>query len=108
MIRLDEQTATRRAGIKTHVSGQICVWVDGRSGHVELLGDTIDLFDERHDRLELFVGLSQGRLELGMSVDQTLDLVESVNDEHVDQVLSSSVQPVVEWLQGRRKINQNS
>jgi hypothetical protein len=33
-----------------------------------------------------------------------LDLVEGVHDEHVDQVLASSVQPVVEGLQTKSKI----
>ena len=52
--------------------------------------------DEGDDRVELLVRLAQGRLELRVRVNQALDLVEGVDDEHVDQVLPGSVQPVVE------------
>ena len=36
-----------------------------------------------------------------MSVDESLDLLDGVYDEHVHQVLAGAVQPVVERLQKR-------
>ncbi len=57
-----------------------------------------DLVNEADDGLELLVGLGEGGLELGVGVDQALDLIQSVNNEHIDQVLAGSVQPVVEGL----------
>jgi hypothetical protein len=44
------------------------------------------------------VGFRQSGLELSVGVDQALDLVQRVNDEHVHQVLAGTVQPVVEGL----------
>ena len=82
-----------------YVSSEVGVWVDGGAGHVELLGKVLDLLDERHDGLELLVGLAQRGLELTVGVDQALDLVEGVHDEHVNQVLAGTVKPVVEWLE---------
>ncbi len=61
-------------------------------------GKVFDLVNEADDRLELLVGLREGGLELGVGVNQALDLVQSVNDEHVDQVFAGSIQPVVEGL----------
>ncbi len=52
--------------------------------------------NQRDDGVELLVSLAQGRLELRMRVNQALDLVECVHDEHVDKVLARAVQPVVE------------
>ena len=60
--------------------------------------------DEADDGLELLVGFRKCGLELSVGVDQTLDLVQGVHDEHVDQVLAGSVQPVVERLQRFRVI----
>ena len=34
-----------------------------------------------------------------MSIDQSLDLVNSVNNEHVHKIFTRSIQPVIEWLQ---------
>ena len=67
-----------------------------------MLGELLDLSDECDDGLELLVGLAEGRLELGVGVDQTLDLVQSVDDKHVDQVFAGAVQPVVEGLRENR------
>ena len=82
-----------------YISREVGVWVDGGAGHVELLGEVFDLLDEGHDGLELLVGLAERGLELSVGVDQALDLVEGVHDEHVHQVLAGPVQPVVERLQ---------
>ena len=84
------------------VPGEVGVGVDGGAGDVELLGEVLDLLDERHDGLELLVGLAQRRLELAVRVDQPLDLVEGVHDEHVHQVLARPIQPVVEGLNKSR------
>ena len=83
----------------SYVSCQIRVRVDGGSGHVVLPGKVLHVLDECDDGLELLVGLAQGRLELRVRVDQALDLVQSVHDEHVDKVLAGAVKPVVEGLE---------
>jgi len=44
---------------------------------------------------KLLICLPEGCLELRMRINQSLDLVQGVDDEHIDQVLPSSVQPVV-------------
>ena len=88
----------------THVASQVGVRVEGSSGDVELSGEVLDFVDEADDGLELLVGFRKCGLELSVGVDQTLDLVQGVHDEHVDQVLAGSVQPVVERLQGFRAI----
>lgn len=33
-----------------------------------------------------------------MSVNQSLDFFNSVDDEHVNQILAGSIQPVIKWL----------
>ena len=40
--------------------------------------------DESNDGLELLVGLAKGSLELGMSINEALDFIKGVNNEHVD------------------------
>ena len=82
----------------SYVSCQIRVRVDGGSGHVVLPGKVLHVLDEGHDGLELFVGFSQCGLELSVSVDQALDLVQSVNNEHVNQIFARSVEPIIEGL----------
>ena len=88
----------------TYVASQVGVRVEGSSGDVELSGEVLDFVDEADDGLELLVGFRKSGLELSVGVDQTLDLVQGVHDEHVDQVLAGSVQPVVERLQRFRAI----
>lgn len=39
----------------------------------------------------------QKHLEMWMSVNQSLDLLNGVNYEDVHQILSSTIKPVVEW-----------
>ena len=75
---------------------KVGVRVDGSPGNVVLPREVLAIVDEGDDRVELLVRLAQGRLELRVRVNQALDLVEGVDDEHVDQVLPGSVQPVVE------------
>ena len=82
-----------------YISSEIGVGIDGGAGHAELLGKVLDLLDERHDGLELLVGLAERRLELAVGVDEALDLVHCVHDEHVHEILAGAVQPVVERLQ---------
>ena len=78
------------------LAGQVSVGVDGGSWNVVLLGEVLAVLDEGDDGGELLVGLAKGRLELGVGIDQALDLLQSVHDEHVHQVLPRPVQPVVE------------
>merc|ERR1719447_1734311 len=78
------------------LAGQVSVWVDGGAGDVILLGKLLTVVDEGDDRGEFLVRLTKGGLELRMRVNQALDLLKSVDNEHVDQVLAGSVQPVVE------------
>ena len=60
-----------------------------------LLTQALRLVGERVDGRELLVGLGQRGLELLVGVDQALDLVHAVHDEHVDEVLARALQPVV-------------
>lgn len=69
-----------------------------------LLNNAFNFSDEPHNALVLLVSLSQGGLEVGMSVDESLDLLHGVHDEHVHQVLASSVQPVVEGSGALREL----
>merc|ERR1719420_1903970 len=64
---------------------QVGVGVDGGAGNVVLLGEGFTLVDESDDGGELFVSLSQSGLELCVSINETVDLVQSVNNEHIDQ-----------------------
>jgi len=59
--------------------------------------DALSLLGQCVDGAVLLVGLGQRGLELLVGVDQALDLVDCVHDEHVHEVLSGSVQPVVVW-----------
>ena len=76
---------------KPYRSSQIGVGVDISARNVVLLSKAFDLMNESNDSLELLVGLSKGSLELGMSINQALDLVQCVHDEHVHQVLAGAV-----------------
>merc|ERR1712018_1119381 len=78
------------------LAGQVSVWIDGGAGDVILLGKLLTVVDEGDDRGELLVRLTKGGLKLRVRVNQALDLLKSVDDEHVDQVLAGAVQPVVE------------
>ena len=84
---------------KTYGSGEVGVGVDVGSGNVVLLGKAFHLVNEGNDGLEFLVGLAQGGLELSVGIDQALDLVQGVHDEHVDQVLTGAIQPVVKGLE---------
>merc|ERR1719447_927075 len=79
------------------LTGQVGVGVDGGAGHVVLLGELLSVMDEGDDGSELLVCLPEGGLELSVRIDQALDLLQGVDNEHVDQVLTGAVQPVVEW-----------
>ncbi len=83
---------------------QTGVGVVQAAGHLVLAGDGLDLADQADDRLVLLVGLAQRRLELLVRVQQALDLLHGVHDEHVDQVLARTVQPVVERLQSQHSV----
>ena len=85
--------------VAAYVSSEIGVGIDGGARHAELLGEVLDLLDEGHDGLEFLVGLAERRLELSVGVDEALDLVHCVHNEHVHKVLAGAVQPVVEGLQ---------
>jgi len=63
-----------------------------------LLGDGFDLADEADDGLIFLIRLAQGGFELLVGIQEPLDLLHRVDDEHVHQILARSVQPVVEWL----------
>ena len=63
-----------------------------------LLGNGFNLQDQTDNRLIFFVGLTQSGFELLVSIQQSLDLLHRVDDEHIHQILSGSVQPVIKWL----------
>lgn len=84
--------------INAYRAGQVSVGIDVGARHVVLLGEALDLVDKRDDGLELLVGLAQGGLELGMSINQALDLLQGVHNKHVNQVLAGAVQPIIKWL----------
>merc|ERR1719186_2238023 len=79
------------------LAGQVGVWVDGGAGHVVLLSKLLAVVDKGDNGSELFVRLTESGLELSVRIDQALDLLQSVDDEHINQVLAGAVQPVVEW-----------
>lgn len=68
------------------------------SGDLVFLGSVLNLSDQGSDSLVLLVSLSQRGLELVVGIDQALDLLNGVYDEHVNKVFAGSIQPVVEGL----------
>jgi hypothetical protein len=40
---------------------------------------------------------------LTVSINQALNFLDCVYNEHVDQILAGSIQPVIEWLKRDRK-----
>lgn len=74
------------------------VWVVQGAGDLVLLGGVLHFCDQGSDGLVLLVGLTQRGLELTVGVDESLDLLDGVHNEHVHQVLASTIQPVVERL----------
>ena len=62
---------------------EIGVWIDGRARHVVLPRKVLTVVDERDDRVELLVRLAQRCLELRVRVNQALDLIQRVDNEHV-------------------------
>lgn len=82
----------------TYNRSQCSVRVLETAGYLVFLYGRFDVFDQPNDGVILFVGVRQSRLELPVSIDQPLDFLYSVYDEHVHQVFACSVQPVVERL----------
>merc|ERR1719209_1098300 len=95
-----------QAALHAHADGSDSVHLplDPGSDLVRLLGELLAVVDEGDDGGELLVRLTQGCLELGMRVDQALDLLQGVDDEHVNQVLAGPVQPVVEGCRTLSKL----
>uniref|UniRef100_A0A182JFR8 Uncharacterized protein n=1 Tax=Anopheles atroparvus TaxID=41427 RepID=A0A182JFR8_ANOAO len=72
------------------------VRVDQPTGHLLLLDDRLGITHQPDDDVELLVRLAERRLELIVRLDQALDLLHRVHDEHVHEILAGSIQPVVE------------
>lgn len=83
-----------------YLSSEGGVWVVEGAWYLVLLCSVLDLSDQGGDGLVLFVGLPEGGLELVVGIDEPLDLLNGVDDEHVHQVLTGTVQPVVKRLCG--------
>ena len=84
----------------TDVGGEAGVGVLQSAGDLVLTRQHLHLLHQVHHRVVLLVGLPERGLELLVRLDQALDLLHGVHDEHVDQVLTGAVQPVVERLWG--------
>lgn len=69
-----------------------------------LFGNRFDLSNEANNRLVLLIRFAESGFELLMGVEQALDLLHGVDDEHVHQVLAGSIEPVVEWLQLQKRM----
>lgn len=80
----------------TYVCRQGGVGVLQSSGYLVLLDNGLHFPDQADDALVLLVGLAEGGLEVRVRVDQPLDFLHGVHDEHVDEVLARAIQPVVE------------
>ena len=62
-----------------------------------LSGDLGSFSHEADDVVFFLLGLWERGLELLMSLDQALDLLNRVDDEHVLEIFFCSFHPVVEW-----------
>ncbi len=74
------------------------VWIVQAAGDTVLAGNRFDLLNQTDDRLVFLIRLAERGFELFVSIQQALDFFHRVDDEHVDQILTCSIQPVVERL----------
>lgn len=81
-----------------YLGRQAGVGVVQSAGDAVLFGDRFHLLNQSDDGLVFFVSLAEGGFELFVGVQQALDLLHRVDDEHVDQILTCSIEPVVERL----------
>lgn len=96
LVTLRHQSTDVRPFACQIVGAQRCVRILQTTGNLVLADDALDFADEAHDDVVLLVGLAERRLELIVRLHQALDLFHRVHDEHVDEILASAVQPVVE------------
>lgn len=96
LVALRHQLADVAPLARHIVGGQRGVRVLQAAGYLVLLDNGLHLANQVHNEVELLVGLAQRRLELIVRLDQALDLLHGVNDEHVHQILARAIQPVVE------------
>merc|ERR1719318_1389234 len=78
------------------LASEICIGVDGGTRDIVLFGKGFTFVNQGNNRGKLFVSFSKSSLELGMGINETLNFIKGVHNEHINKVLPCSIQPVIE------------
>ena len=104
---IDEPIKNFQIPMHTRINTRVqCVYLGRQTGvrvvqssrNLVLPGDGFHLLNKSDDGLVLLIGFSKRGFELFMSVQKALNLLHGVNNEHVHQILTGAIQPIVERL----------